>query len=270
MYDTARVGTMYDTARVDRMYGTARVGTMYDTARVGGMYDTARVDRMYDTARVDRMYDTARVDRMYDTARVGTMYDTARVDRMYDTARVGGMYDTARVENAHGATAIQGVHNDATVHAGPYVAIHLYSATATVDGGHIIDMTQLDKLSGEDWCAAMGINASLLRSELEYITAHPAEWNQGIWAQRSQCGTACCLAGGVVLRAGIPLSWNDSGKASYTEDGVEISLEARRLFGLSMEDASCLFEGSNSLESLWRIAAEITYGAIQVPATLPV
>jgi hypothetical protein len=266
MGDTASVEWMGDTARVEWMGDTARVGSMGDTARVEWMGDTARVGSMGDTASVEWMGDTARVGSMRDTARVGSMRDTASVEWMRDTASVGSMGDTARVESAAGTVAIQGVHDQATVHAGAYVAVHVYSATATVEGGHIIDLTRLDELAGPEWCEFRGIQVDKLRADLEWITAHPDEWDQGVWARKTACGTACCLAGTAVVRSGIGLQW-EGDQADYTEHGVLISTAAAQLYGLS--DPEGLFAGENSLRRLWEIASELTRGVIQVPADLP-
>lgn len=52
-------------------------------------------------------------------------------------------------------------------------------------------------------------NAIALKSALDHITAHPEEWDQEKWAEKTACGTSCCLAGHAAIQAGYELDWTD-------------------------------------------------------------
>lgn len=125
----------------------------------------------------------------------------------------------------------------------------------------------------------MSIDIERLRDVLEHVTAHPDEHNQTVWAWRADldialtkmiphCGTAMCLAGHTVVLAGRKIDWataTRSGEAVRVVDGGRISDEARKLLGLAYDQAEALFDDGNSLADLWRIAGELTDGAIVSP-----
>lgn len=129
------------------------------------------------------------------------------------------------------------------------------------------------------------INVPLLRKELEFITAHPEEWNQATWGAQTACGTVACLAGNTVIHhyPADALHWRKYysyinsivGDPSIVElDGVKdkegflfksVGEAAQELFGLTEYQASCLFSGSNTLRDLWEFANQFTNGEIEVP-----
>lgn len=45
-------------------------------------------------------------------------------------------------------------------------------------------------------------NAELAYKVLDYIRAHPEEWDQRTWYTKNMCGTAACFAGWSVILAG--------------------------------------------------------------------
>ena len=249
---------------------TGSVGSVGDSGRVGSVGDSGSVGSVGGSGRVGSVGGSGRVEYVGGSGSVGYVGGSGSVEYVGGSGRVEYVGDSGRVEKAAGTAVIQGVYDDAIINAGPHVAVHVYSATATVTGGVLIDLTKLDELSADKWCEHHGIDAARLQAELEHITTHPEEWNQGVWAAKTACGTACCLAGGVVLRAGIPLRWKTDNTADYTERGVEISTEAQRLLGLSYSDAGELFGGGNSLDDLWRIAADVTHGAVKRPVSVAV
>jgi hypothetical protein len=118
------------------------------------------------------------------------------------------------------------------------------------------------------------IDVALLRKELEYVTAHRDQWEQREWIARHYCGTTGCLAGNVVLNAGYRPSWksNDASSAAYVtlpdDPHVVRSVRgvARDLLGLDEEQSNVMFASHNTLHDLWQLAAELTDGAIRVPA----
>ena len=127
------------------------------------------------------------------------------------------------------------------------------------------------------------VNALVLRKELEYITAHRNEWDQSRWlsvTRATACGTVGCLAGNAVLHAGwVPATVN--GAVDVTQLSAETQLEyvsdgqhvltvrnvARDELGLEHWQATLLFNGSNSLLTLWIIASLLT-DEIEVPQSV--
>lgn len=141
------------------------------------------------------------------------------------------------------------------------------------------------------------INVPLLRKALEDVTAHPEEWNQGGWAVRllqgkdgaplsvdesrrlwvtpgsaqpTQCGTACCLAGNVVIKqlGGKPLFADVYFNATEVELNGQrhtIQYAAQQHLGLMPNQADELFASDNSLYRLWELANQFTDGEIEIP-----
>lgn len=119
------------------------------------------------------------------------------------------------------------------------------------------------------------INVPLLRKTLEHITAHPEEWNQDVWAKRTECGTACCLAGTALAIQGYEFDWDNNGplmsllgESFWLTDGRGIDEAAIEELGLTNDEADRLFDGDNSLHTLWSLAEDFTDGEIAIPETL--
>ena len=99
-------------------------------------------------------------------------------------------------------------------------------------------------------------NAPLLLKTLAYIETHPEEWDQTVWF----CGSAACFAGHAVLLDGGKVSndrWllprEDDPPADRWDarDGeVYVELRARRILGLTEEQAERLFASYNTLDEL--------------------
>lgn len=51
---------------------------------------------------------------------------------------------------------------------------------------------------------SMERNDELIDAVLDYIEAHPEEWDQGVWA--NACGTQACFAGRAMLLSGYTLT----------------------------------------------------------------
>lgn len=118
------------------------------------------------------------------------------------------------------------------------------------------------------------VNVPLLRKTLEHITEHPEEWDQVVWARKTRCGTACCVAGTAVLIAGHEINWDDhahailnpdASRAYRTMTGEWIEEVAKRELGLSAGQAASLFLATNSLETLWDLAGYYSDGEIETP-----
>lgn len=114
-------------------------------------------------------------------------------------------------------------------------------------------------------------NVELLRRVLEHITAHPEEHDQRVWARHTDCGTAMCLAGHAVTITGHAIDYGKhswSGLVYLTRAGESIEDVAARELGLSDDQAENLFDPDNTRAELWREAAQITDGAIEIPAEI--
>jgi hypothetical protein len=96
---------------------------------------------------------------------------------------------------------------------------------------------------------------------LAHIETHPKEWDQTWYAERHPCGTAYCFAGHTV-RLAHPTAeflFGDSLAAAVRVDGVEhyIGELAAKLLDLSHLDELALFDGSNTLEDLRAMVADL-------------
>ena len=94
--------------------------------------------------------------------------------RASDSATVRAS-DSATVEASDSATVR--ASGSATVCAAPYVAVHLFSARATVTGGVVIDIASLDQNNPRTWCELHGVtidddgNAHLYKAVDDNLTA---------------------------------------------------------------------------------------------------
>ena len=91
--------------------------------------------------------------------------------RAYDSATVTA-YGSATVTATGSATvraydsATVRAYDSATVTATKYVAIHLHSQRVTVDGGQVIDVTEIDLDNPQQWCEYHGAE---LDGEIAYV-----------------------------------------------------------------------------------------------------
>lgn len=114
----------------------------------------------------------------------------------------------------------------------------------------------------------MGVNIDRLRSELEFVAQNRHLWDQEEWIHRSECGTYACLAGWTVLHEpGIQIPADQQG-CWIQERRTSVGTLAMDILGLNEEDAAELFHATNTIEDLWRIASDITDGAIQAPVSV--
>lgn len=108
------------------------------------------------------------------------------------------------------------------------------------------------------------MNEEVFRLAMKHIHEFPEEHQQEVWAQRSACGTAACLAGRVVLQAGAEIMWDSNFLVSLcvTPSGERrhISQYARELLGIGQFEAEALFDHMNSVEDLEEIGEGILSG----------
>lgn len=136
-----------------------------------------------------------------------------------------------------------------------------------------------------------------LQRALDHITDHPEEWDQGAWLKwinadglttdswdevsSGGCGTACCLAGRIVLNEpGVEFvraapyreySYADGDRVRYQDRVWVVSelaislLTDDTVYGSSRSNFQNLFSGVNTLEDLWQISQEMTGRRLIVP-----
>lgn len=98
-------------------------------------------------------------------------------------------------------------------------------------------------------------NVALLRQTLEYIKAHPQEWDQEFYrCETGMCfaGWAATLAGGVWAGPGdTEMVAEPDDPADRTFDGrIHVADRAERLLGLNAEQVEDLFTPDNDLDDL--------------------
>ena len=106
-------------------------------------------------------------------------------------------------------------------------------------------------------------NAALAYEVLDYIDAHPEEWNQRRWV----CGTAACFAGWAVRLSGAEIRQTEPDEPN----SAKVVAGPAELVGLTVEEAAHevlgihryamvnedLFDAWNSREDVGRIVAQI-------------
>lgn len=111
-------------------------------------------------------------------------------------------------------------------------------------------------------------NTAELVAIYQYIKAHPEEWDQGVYAKRTACGTAYCIAGHAAVRAGWKPLWpRREGNATANcldgprdDDGWLPLFDdvARDILGLTAGQASNLFDAGNGIDDIRDLIFEIT------------
>lgn len=102
------------------------------------------------------------------------------------------------------------------------------------------------------------LNVQLLDEVLTQIDLKPETWRQDVW----NCGTGHCTGGwAAVLSGWTPVEINSS---RIQKDGVygDTYTVARNALGLTDDQASCLFNGTNTREDLDLIIDAILCGAL--------
>lgn len=114
------------------------------------------------------------------------------------------------------------------------------------------------------------LNVDLLKKVLEYIKTHPQQWRQSVWfkwtneitrhpvtveqiidvQEVNSCGSAFCFAGHTALMTGFVAPPKENHRVWADENGVEVDDHARIVLGLTLAQASVLFDPSNTMEDL--------------------
>lgn len=128
------------------------------------------------------------------------------------------------------------------------------------------------------------MNLDKLDQAIAYIEAHPEEWQQEFWAEKTACGTALCLAGTLAALDGWkPTRWwavkADSGEIQRTYSAIknrkvrDIEDVAHDILGLERSPAAepfsddermahRLFRSSNTLGDIKRYRDRIAAGEL--------
>ena len=145
------------------------------------------------TGRVGWVGGSGRVDRVVDSGRVGSVGGSGRVGSVGGSGRVDSVVDSGSVGSAAGTSTIH-LHGGALEHAGPHVAVFLHSVTATIgEGGHLIDLTDLDLTDLDQWRAHVGadhaVSADRWRLAIPNVSSedHPGELERGQAAAKIGC-----------------------------------------------------------------------------------
>lgn len=110
-------------------------------------------------------------------------------------------------------------------------------------------------------------NTAELVAIYQHIVGNPKEWRQRWYATQTSCGTAYCVAGHAVVRAGyspvfdgLDYIGNDLVTFNAEKDGAIYDIErlATQLLGLTRFQADDLFRAHNSLNRIRELITEIT------------
>lgn len=111
-----------------------------------------------------------------------------------------------------------------------------------------------------------------LRNTLEYIKAHPREWDQSLWF----CGTTACLAGHLVARDGWePVEDEDGDEGFHVANGDRVGTVdtiACEISGILHPEGDVLWNGTNTLDMLDMLirrleADQAIYGTLSQPVS---
>ena len=94
-----------------------------------------------------------------------------------DAALADGTDDTIVINSPRGVWLTVEAYDSATVRASQYVAVHLFSTRAQVEGGHVIDIAALDLNDLTTWAAYHG--ADLRDGTLTAYKAVGDDWQTG-------------------------------------------------------------------------------------------
>lgn len=90
------------------------------------------------------------------------------------------------------------------------------------------------------------VNHDEIDDILDYIEAHPEEWDQETYIKKRDCGTVYCVAGFAVVR-----------KYHHIDEwGMGVWDQAKDILGLNTDQATWLFARWNTLDDLRRIAKD--------------
>lgn len=116
----------------------------------------------------------------------------------------------------------------------------------------------------------LGLKGWLYGEYLKKDAGLASEWDQAMWGRETTCGTTCCIAGKIVLDAGgvfVGGTQVDPNRRNFFDarmpgevDSVNIELKAAELLGLTVQEHTVLFLGSNTYETAVAVIDAIIAG----------
>jgi hypothetical protein len=114
------------------------------------------------------------------------------------------------------------------------------------------------------------VNVPLLRKAIEWAEAEHArvdgQWYQATWRRESECGTSYCIGGYAAQVSGAVWSAFPAFLVAEPEDDpewvtpdgyIEVDNRARRLLGLTFNEADDLFNAGNTIVDVRKAAERI-------------
>jgi hypothetical protein len=172
--DSATIQSVGGSATIQSVGGSATIQSVGGSAtiqRVGGsatiqrVGDSATIQRVGGSATIQRVGGSATIQRVGGSATIQSVGGSATIQSVGDSATIQSVGGSATIQSVGGSATIQSVGGSATIrlygrakatNVGPRVAVFLYSAQATFDGGQLIDLTDLDMGDAGTWCEYNG------------------------------------------------------------------------------------------------------------------
>lgn len=130
-----------------------------------------------------------------------------------------------------------------------------------------------------------------LQKALDYITAHPEDWDQGDWLHLvtpegkelyalnepapAGCGSAGCLAGRIAIQSpDVQLrQWGAVETVMYKGEQLHVAAVATNLLNPDNDRSlylliDHLFDADNTLEELWALGQELCGGRLRIPTRI--
>jgi hypothetical protein len=106
------------------------------------------------------------------------------------------------------------------------------------------------------------LNVPLLRKTMEYIEAHPQEWDQDEWVAKGSCGTTMCFAGTAAYLMGAVMDPRVDVSMCTLPDGSSKNIEwyAAEQLGLTVAQARAIFYSSVEDPRHMREVVELVVG----------
>ena len=100
-------------------------------------------------------------------------------------------------------------------------------------------------------------NITLLRAVLKQIDEHPETWDQEHYIRKTDCGTACCIAGhAIVLSGHDQIAWcvdmTTGSRCGYVLGDESMPMIARIALGITERESCLLFHAKNTREDVQR------------------
>ena len=153
---SASIESVSGSARIESVSGSASIKSVLGSASIGSVSGSASIGAASGSASIGDVSDSASIGSVSGSASIRSVSDSASIRSVSDWARIGSVFSSASIGIASGTSTIH-LYDRATVTAGSHVAVYLHSALATVTGGIVIDLTELDLTDANTWCEYHGV-----------------------------------------------------------------------------------------------------------------